>query len=194
MPNYCDNALIVKFDKNNTEQVDYIKRMVASAEKGELLNFLRPIPENEKDNWYKWCVANWGTKWDIDYYSHDLEIQDGVLYMNFNTAWSPPIQAVQELNDKFKFELYYYETGIGFYGICDNKGDNGVEIKLAEKVNWADENEVEKAFKSMILAEGFNNEQAEQLLAMGLAGCFFNEDYVEEEEHNAIELLKECDK
>lgn len=184
MPNYCDNALHISFDKNNKEQVNYIKRMIASAEKGKLLNFLRPMPENEKDNWYEWSIANWGTKWDIEYYNHELSLEQGMLYINFSTAWSPPTQAIQELNNKFSFELYYYETGVGFYGICDNEGDSCVEIKLAEKVNWADYDEVEKAFKSMILAEGFTDNQAEQLIAMGLAGGFYNEDYQEEENEN----------
>ena len=54
------------------------------------------------NHWYDWNVRNWGTKWDVavshnDEYP-DTELTDEsetFLAYRFNTAWSPPTEAIQ---------------------------------------------------------------------------------------------------
>jgi len=39
--------------------------------------------------WYEWCLANWGTQWDIC--NSVLVINTATdLLLEFDTAWSPP--------------------------------------------------------------------------------------------------------
>ena len=59
-------------------------------------------------NWYNFNNAKWGTKWDIGVadkvkYS-DTELQeetDTKLHYKFNTAWSPPTPAIEELSRQY---------------------------------------------------------------------------------------------
>lgn len=78
----------------------------------------------ESDHWYDWNVRNWGTKWDVavgdeeKYPETEItdEGEDFIAY-RFNTAWSPPIEAIIKLVDqhpKLKFNLSFEEeTGWG---------------------------------------------------------------------------------
>lgn len=52
------------------------------------------------EDWYEWCNANWGTKWDVD---DEVEIEDmgDSLYFSFNTAWCPPIPVFYKLSTMF---------------------------------------------------------------------------------------------
>jgi hypothetical protein len=66
-------------------------------------------------------LAAWGTKWDLDEdesksVAENL-LANGVAY--FDTAWSPPIQALEALSrayPKDTFELCYCELGMMFAG------------------------------------------------------------------------------
>ena len=89
------------------------------------------------DNWYDWAVKHWGTKWDVLSCSHcDLiGIDDGVwmLSIEFETAWSPPIDAIEyfvkyakDRVDSMSEEevlsavtLQYIETGMAYCGVYD---------------------------------------------------------------------------
>jgi hypothetical protein len=85
------------------------------------------------DNWYDWCHANWGTKWDCS--SEELGYQtDNESYFetHFNSAWSPPIgwlSNVIKLFPTLNFKLVYMETGNWFAGCAYS--DEG-ELYLAE--------------------------------------------------------------
>ena len=66
----------------------------------------------------KWCVNNWGTKWDVMYANMSRGKGNTILY-EFETAWSPPLPAVYTISKKFpklKFLLKYREDGMGFKG------------------------------------------------------------------------------
>ena len=76
------------------------------------------------NSWYNWNNRNWGTKWDVavrdgDEYpeTHLTEETDTVLDYRFNTAWAPPIPAIEKLSQQYpevEFELEYEEeTGWG---------------------------------------------------------------------------------
>lgn len=78
----------------------------------------------KSDNWYDWNVRNWGTKWDVansnreKYPETELLVEtDNLLEYKFNTAWSPPTEAIRKLSEqhpKVTITLKYEEeTGWG---------------------------------------------------------------------------------
>lgn len=94
-------------------------------------------------NWYDYCVNEWGTKWDVggegDQASQDSPTD---LRMNFDSAWAPPIAAMEKFQDLgFKVKLIYWESGMGFCGLYDENGDDYYEYsnltadELAECIN-----------------------------------------------------------
>ena len=90
MPNWCQNTATISGPK---PVIDQIKSILANRDDGNLLNWMRPMPESEQDNWYDWCTTNWGTKWDItDPVVLDDTEEDSITF-SFDTAWGPPIEA-----------------------------------------------------------------------------------------------------
>lgn len=49
--------------------------------------------------WYDWNCNNWGTKWDTD--AELTEHDSGHLQYVFDTAWSPPVEALVALGKKY---------------------------------------------------------------------------------------------
>jgi Ferredoxin-like domain in Api92-like protein len=98
------------------------------------------------DNWYDWCNANWGCKWDIDDLSIDSQT-DEELCVSYETPWCPNYDFIAFLGAKFQnleFELEYYEPGMCFAGILyvQNQTYNDIEIpihKIAFAKNEEDE-------------------------------------------------------
>ena len=77
-------------------------------------------------NWYDYCVNEWGTKWDVggegDQASQDSPTD---LRMNFDSAWAPPIAAMEKFQDLgFRVKLVYWESGMCFCGVYDENGDD----------------------------------------------------------------------
>lgn len=90
-------------------------------------NHKLPLEESlmfKGNDWYNWNVTNWGTKWDVAVHDNDkypetelYEESSTVLGYKFNTAWSPPIEAITKLSEQYptiNFNLSYEEeTGWG---------------------------------------------------------------------------------
>ena len=120
MPNWCENSLTVtgeieeirKFKEENTIIVD--GKLTLS------FNLMVTLPEEEKDNWYDWHCAHWGTKWDLNRFSRcKVKEVDNVLNFKFFTAWSPPEKWVIYVSPYYpdlSFELKYAEAGYDFSG------------------------------------------------------------------------------
>lgn len=154
MPNWCSNIVTLRH-----EDPEMITRAREGFAKGELLQTFIPCPQDLRDtmagsygdaeqqaellareeanlknygarNWYDWCVANWGTKWDIGDANGVSECTDNVLIVSFDSAWSPPLDAFATLVDELDFdvEAYYYEPGMAFAGSWVNGADHCVEI------------------------------------------------------------------
>ena len=67
-------------------------------------------------NWHHWCIAHWGTKWDVQ-----AKLQDApdFLVYRFETAWSPPVKWLEKVAGDFprlRFVLSYDEPMMGFKG------------------------------------------------------------------------------
>jgi hypothetical protein len=150
MPNWCNNYLELEH-----EDPAMIERARKAFAEGKLLEEFCPVPaslhivagrvgdaadpkqielETQEAaniavhgyaNWYDWCVNEWGTKWDVG--GDGGCASDGVnsIEMNFDSAWAPPIAAMEKFQDLgFKVKLVYWESGMCFAGIYDENGDD----------------------------------------------------------------------
>lgn len=52
------------------------------------------------DDWYDWCVANWGTKWTGSC-AHAQRHLPNLLTVDYETAWSAPMQLFNYLENKY---------------------------------------------------------------------------------------------
>ena len=94
-------------------------------------------------NWYDFCVNRWGTKWDVGGDDGMLtEHSPNALSMTFDSAWAPPIPAMEHFMDLgFKVKLIYWECGMCFCGLFDENGDdyydysNMTAAEFAEEIN-----------------------------------------------------------
>ena len=107
-------------------------------------------------NWYNFNNTKWGTKWDIavadeeKYSDTSLEEEHAtVLRYRFNTAWSPPLPAIEELSLQYpKLEItleYEEEQGWGGEILWTEEGSSIVreyDIPNSHK-DYADRDEVD---------------------------------------------------
>lgn len=116
-------------------------------------------------SWYEYCVAEWGTKWDIGYRDErtnlaiietDAEGQP-FIEVDFDSAWSPPTNAYDKLvNMGYVIQAYYYEPGMGFCGRYDEDGD--FTIKIEGNSKWAKKNipmDIDEAFGVTETMQGY---------------------------------------
>ena len=111
-----------------------------------------PIEEQmtfKTNDWYSFNVREWGTKWDVAVLDNDKypetelyeETNSSVAY-KFNTAWSPPIQAITKLSEQYpSLEMnlsYEEETGWGG-SVNFNNGIATVEESYENKCRDCDE-------------------------------------------------------
>lgn len=152
MPNWCSNTVEI-YHKDPA----MLERVRKGFNEGALLAEFMPVPEDLQitagflgdteeqrklelqeqanikkygyKNWYDWCVANWGTKWDVGGDGYEAQDIEGGLMLTFDSAWSPPCDAYARLIEEFGFEIraMYYEPGMAFAGIWDNGDDDFYE-------------------------------------------------------------------
>ena len=126
MPNWCQNHLELSH-----EDPAQVQRAYDALKRGEFLREFVPIPPEhaEGDGWYEWCVANWGTKWDVSEVEPGMSADGTSLTAAFESAWSPPIAALEQMSEQgFVMRLMYCEEGIGFAGIWDEDSDLQYDI------------------------------------------------------------------
>jgi len=126
MPNWCENHLYVEASEGEILNI--------LAAKDGLLNHMRPEPEHPEDvegempQWYNWRVSNWGTKWDVQ--AEILPQSATALLIIFDSAWAPPIAALQHWqaqdSENRNFNLRYIEWGMAFVGEKDSDGTSCV--------------------------------------------------------------------
>ena len=129
MPNWCSNSVILTHDDRAV--VDTLVSRLGVEGNDVFFQHVHPMPEGTED-WYSWCVENWGTKWDTSqlFWSQD----DKSLFVTCETAWSPPVGVYRKLEEQgWKVDAMYYETGCVYIG----KFRDGQE----EDYEWNFENE-----------------------------------------------------
>lgn len=164
MPNWCNNS--VSISHADAEKMQIVRDALA---KDSLFSVLIPCPQELADtidgsysepyrkelsefifelnkkyfgftSWYDWSVANWGTKWDIC--EANVNSDDGnIIYLDFDTAWSPPTKAYAKLLEMgYTIHAVYHESGMGFCGIWDNGEDEYYNIEHPNNQQWLDDN------------------------------------------------------
>ena len=130
MPNYCTNYLILG---GNTEILtDLWEKNFAQLtfnQHGMFLQLLRPMPDLEDSEIRDWRLSNWGTKWEaIDMW--DVNFDDDILTFEFDTAWSPPVEAVEYFCSWFGVHgrLISFDSG-NFVGYYDSVSDKSCELE-----------------------------------------------------------------
>lgn len=130
MPNHVTNIITYEGDRKQ------IAEMIEAIKKDELgirtvdFNKIIPMPDDiyrgdlgpkERElygdkNWYDWCRANWGTKWNAYGYDKDFDYsQTDSLW--FQTAWSAPhpiLQKLTEMVPEIKFKHQWADEDIGY--------------------------------------------------------------------------------
>ena len=113
-----------------TDLIAYQKQPVRSDLPSSDPNWWADLTEKSKtdNSWYSFNNREWGTKWDVavsdenEYPETYIEgpVVNGenkVVYYTFNTAWSPPVQAIEKLSAQYPTLLftlsYEEETGWG---------------------------------------------------------------------------------
>lgn len=139
MPNWSTSEVTIRGDVSDLE--DILSRCSSDGKPFSFENFV-PTPaglngevsfsdlvdalqENcdtfEFKDWYSWRIAFWGTKWDLDDSTiiDDSLIHNGVLKVEYNSAWSPPVsfwKNFSKLYPNVTIVEQYYELGAGFIG------------------------------------------------------------------------------
>ena len=121
MPNWCRNNISIR-----TTDTELLEEIYNHLVNGYLLNYLAPRPKDPLEGRYRWSVDNWGTKWDVS--PETVEIKHyqkslGSLEFDCETAWSPPIKALQTgaKNKDFAFTMEFEEPDMGIFGVATNK-------------------------------------------------------------------------
>jgi hypothetical protein len=179
MPNWCNNTITIDH-KDNAKINEVINSLTTkkSEDSNESLFFpyCKPEPDYSKtkvkcaypditkkeyeedinQKWWDWRVQNWGTKWNIEVIGKDeIDINKNTITFSCNTAWSPPIEALVELEKKgFEIECDYYEGGCAFIGRYETNAEEktwNLPETLAELKDMMKDNEV---FKDLVESWG----------------------------------------
>ena len=116
------------------ERQRFARKAITVDEKDVLIDFENFVPlpndidliEGTRD----WCIANWGTKWNIGDDTIMVHNTDDFTMYHFMTAWSPPNPVVLAMSRQFptlNFHLRYWEGGAAFQG--EFQAINGIVLK-----------------------------------------------------------------
>ena len=162
MPNWCNNTITIEH-KDSAKINEVVKSLTTKinddTNESLFFTYCKPEPDYSKTKvkstypeitnkeyeedidkkWWDWRVQNWGTKWNIEALDEDrITVKDNTVIFDCETAWSPPLEALVELEKKgFEIECDYYEGGCAFIGrhatgtegISWNLPDNLAELK-----------------------------------------------------------------
>ena len=160
MPNWCDNSISISH-----ADPAMMQRLDNAFKEGKFLNEFVPCPielldevaigegyheRNEAheaaniekfghSSWYTWRIENWGTKWEISEGEFDYDPETNSATGWFQSAWSPPVTAMEALTDLgFIVELRYREEGMSFVGeYTSEDGDDCYNVDFEDE-DWRD--------------------------------------------------------
>ena len=117
-----DFGILVPHPENKEECIEkygeeYLDGIDAN---GHSIKHLQHSNGDDWFDWYKWNCDFWGCKWNAS--DADVNRRDGLVFIQFDTAWSPPMPWIAKLAKLGKpFILHWTEEqGFGEY-----KGYNG---------------------------------------------------------------------
>jgi len=112
-----------------------LSAIVEAIKEDKLLEFLNPIGEWE----YGKAIEAWGTKWEVSDVDWELDLANNELSLNFDSAWGPPTTAYAEgeLLHNLEIKASYYEPGMMFVGLYEDREDDSYDIDFEDE-NWED--------------------------------------------------------
>jgi hypothetical protein len=147
MPNWCQNRVTISH-KDEEKLAGLYKAMSDENNEYPFCGYVIPVPKGLQEtemsfymephlyvlekmkqesnlkkygykDWYDFCVANWGTKWDVS--EMNVAMDGTKIVASFDTAWAPPGKVYERLHELgFKVCAHYYESGCCFVGTwCD---------------------------------------------------------------------------
>ena len=144
MPNWCNNTVTFVGEK---EDIQKFAAFLEEKEGKEWFDYFYPCPKElyENDEWYGWCVENWGTKWNCD--ANDWSISDDGTELSFwfDSAWGPPIGLYEFVEEYTKLQVnaYYHEEGMQFVGEFVDGDDESYEYTDLDSLDDIPESIVE---------------------------------------------------
>ena len=188
MPNWCNNVVQVSHP-----DVSKMSALVESINAGKFCDFAIPVPESLQivagrvgdddkpeqidlveaenrnlaehgyKNWYDFCVAKWGTKWDVEPYA-PVELQGNEITFGFDSAWSPPCGVYEALEAQgFTVKAFYYESGMAYAGIYSNGFDDYYELEgSADEIQEQIPEELDEVFDITFNLRQFEEENEEE--------------------------------
>ena len=124
MPNWCNNSINIYGDEGTISTLTSVLKGLKSND--YVFQSLIGIPSHMseadyKDKWYDTNIEWFGTKWDISADEHAFTFGKEEISFFCETAWSPPIQFLENLCKMYKINahIFYSEGGIGFAGQTD---------------------------------------------------------------------------
>jgi hypothetical protein len=116
MPNWCWNHLEVAGDEKQLQE--FVEKSTINIKENDEFSFEGTLPRGDRKDWHEWSINNWGTKWDAC--ESNISHNDiNYFAVSFDTAWSPPINWIDNIMQDFPdlcFTLEYEEPGICFGG------------------------------------------------------------------------------
>ena len=179
MPNWCNNSVEIYH-----EDPAMIERVRTAFNEGALLQEFIPVPTELSEatanfttnealvakygysSWYDFCVANWGTKWDVGADGQPAQDIEGGLMLSFDSAWSPPTTAYEKLMEQgFTIRAMYCESGMAYAGIWEDGNDDYYEYSGMDSTEIAETLPVEldEAFCISESAAEWEAEDAENI-------------------------------
>ena len=189
MPNWCNNYIEVSH-----EDPSKIRALADALNNGEFCSHVIPTPkeltetvagsvgedkraEHEAQmasnlekfghtDWYSFQTSRWGTKWDVGGDGQtDIHPDGKTLFTTFDSAWSPPVNAYQKLEQLgFRVSAQFYESGMAFAGVYEdgNCEDFSLEGMTADEIE-RDYPELDEAFCIAEAIREFQEEEEEEL-------------------------------
>lgn len=179
MPNWCNNTITIEH-KDSAKINEVVKSLTTKinddTDESLFFTYCKPEPDYSKTKvkatypeitkkeyeedidkkWWDWRVQNWGTKWNIEALTEDrISVDKNKVIFDCQTAWSPPLEALAELENKgFEIECDYYEGGCSFIGRYETNAEKktwSLPETLAELKDMMKDNEV---FKDLVESWG----------------------------------------
>jgi len=136
MANICYNSVIIKH-----HDLRKMEALRDALNEGKFFNHIISVPEDlvntisgsvsskkhEKQikrnlelygyqDWYDFCVEEWGTKWEADI-NYECKLEGNTLSFDFETAWSPPEGVYEKMKDEgYEIEATYEDEFLDFSG------------------------------------------------------------------------------
>lgn len=113
MPNWCSNdvVFIAKTDEVFHDILEYVE---SDHEPLSLMQIVEPVGDTIEA-----AVAVWGTKWELSEVRCNIYREQLTACFSFETAWAPPIEAMQLLSSVFPdvyISVAFDEPGMDFGG------------------------------------------------------------------------------